>query len=193
MENGDNSNKETTTVTAKEEEAAEQDTEVARSDAGGANERPVDDSSQSPEDGEQESARKKRAMSPGTLALMCDEQDTLFTAPPSPSGLPYSAGQRPYGTTLHAEQERIILSEFRDCLRKIVAVGKRRGKSRNCFSRSKNFVDCDRSGSLRFLASSIGLLVCIDYYSMLEKEAMKVTKLLLCHLSTFRPKYASAQ
>lgn len=77
------------------------------------------------EDGDMENGRKKRAMSPGTLALMCDEQDTLFTAPPSPSGGLFSAGPYP---SLIAERERVILSEFRDCLRSIVSVGKRRGK-----------------------------------------------------------------
>lgn len=68
---------------------------------------------------------KQRAMSPGTLALMCDEQDTLFTAPSSPSG----GCRRPcshHTTHTFAEQERIILSEFRDCLRRIIDVGKRR-------------------------------------------------------------------
>ncbi|CAM6109623.1 unnamed protein product [Calypogeia fissa] len=126
MDNGGSSNREATPATAKEEEAIEKDTEVARNDVAGANERTAEDASPSAEDGEVENGRKKRAMSPGTLALMCDEQDTLFTAPPSPSGVSYPGGHKPYGTTLHAEQERVILSEFRDCLRRIVAVGKRR-------------------------------------------------------------------
>lgn len=68
---------------------------------------------------------KQRAMSPGTLALMCDEQDTLFTAPSSPSG----GCRKPcshHTTQTFAEQERIILSEFRNCLRSIIDVGKRR-------------------------------------------------------------------
>lgn len=130
---GSSSNRETpaTTATAKEEEVTEQDGEVsARNDAAGAaNERAAgEDASPSADDGEEgESVRKKRAMSPGTLALMCDEQDTLFTAPSSPSGASYSGGHRPYGTTLYAEQERVILSEMVECLRKLVAVGKKRG------------------------------------------------------------------
>ncbi|KAL3681297.1 hypothetical protein R1sor_024253 [Riccia sorocarpa] len=81
------------------------------------------ESSSGAEDGDAEKGRKQRAMSPGTLALMCDEQDTLFTAPSSPTGGAVAGG--PYGS-LVAEQERVILTEFRDCLRSIVSVGKRR-------------------------------------------------------------------
>lgn len=73
---------------------------------------------------------KQRAMSPGTLALMCDEQDSLFTAPPSPSGWSNNGGlpmhKSPYLTHMYAEQEKAVLSEFRDCLRRIVSVGNKR-------------------------------------------------------------------
>eukprot|EP01018_Ginkgo_biloba_P005205 Gb_27369 [translate_table: standard] len=68
---------------------------------------------------------KQRAMSPGTLALMCDEQDILFTAPPSPSGGCRGASNH-CTTQQFAEQERVVLSEFRDCLRSIITVGKTR-------------------------------------------------------------------
>ncbi|EFJ17775.1 hypothetical protein SELMODRAFT_420712 [Selaginella moellendorffii] len=64
-----------------------------------------------------EDIREKRPMSPGTLALMCDEQDPLFT--------PATHGD--YDKELAAEQERLILEEFRDCLRKIITVGRKRG------------------------------------------------------------------
>lgn len=72
---------------------------------------------------------KQSAMSPGTLALMCDEQDSVFTGPPSPSGL-NTGGLAPQKSSIsahvHAEQEKAILSEFRDCLRRIVSVGNKR-------------------------------------------------------------------
>ncbi|KAM6583185.1 hypothetical protein CsatB_010187 [Cannabis sativa] len=72
---------------------------------------------------------KGRPMSPDTLALMCDEQDTMFMAPASPSGtghgcnissqLPYEQGM----PELYAEQERLVLSRFRDCLKMVIAFG----------------------------------------------------------------------
>lgn len=70
-------------------------------------------------------ARKQRAVSPGTLALMCDEQDSLFMSSAPPSGIPPSRG--PYSqhaTQIYAEQERAVLTKFRDYLRELVTVGK---------------------------------------------------------------------
>ncbi|KAH9321368.1 hypothetical protein KI387_016007, partial [Taxus chinensis] len=68
---------------------------------------------------------KERAMSPGTLALMCDEQDTFFMGPSSPSGSCRRSSSH-HTTKCFAEQERVILSEFRDCLKTIIDVGKTR-------------------------------------------------------------------
>lgn len=79
--------------------------------------------------------QKGRPMSPGTLALMCDEQDTSFMASASPSGsavqgrgtslrLPLGQGM----TEIYAEQERCVLTEFRDWLMKLITVGGMRGK-----------------------------------------------------------------
>lgn len=72
---------------------------------------------------------KQSAMSPGTLALMCDEQDSGFTGPPSPPA-PNTCGFAPQKSSflarVHVEQERAILSEFRDCLQRIVSVGNKR-------------------------------------------------------------------
>ncbi|MBA0604011.1 hypothetical protein Godav_016703 [Gossypium davidsonii] len=73
---------------------------------------------------------KGRPMSPGTLALMCDEQDTMFMASASPnrimghgcstsSQLPYEQGM----TEIYAEQERIVLTKFRDCLNRLITFG----------------------------------------------------------------------
>ncbi|XP_057861423.2 protein tesmin/TSO1-like CXC 5 isoform X1 [Cryptomeria japonica] len=67
--------------------------------------------------------RKQRAMSPGTLALMCDEQDSLFMPSASPSGDPSRGSYNQHALEVYAEQERAVLTEFRDCLRKIISVG----------------------------------------------------------------------
>ncbi|RWR72461.1 protein tesmin/TSO1-like protein CXC 5 [Cinnamomum micranthum f. kanehirae] len=74
--------------------------------------------------------QKGRPMSPGTLALMCDEQDTSFMASASPSGCAgHGQGtslQLPFGkgvTEMYAEQERCVLTEFRDWLTKLINIG----------------------------------------------------------------------
>lgn len=78
---------------------------------------------------------KGRPMSPDTLALMCDEQDTMFMAAASPSGMGHgcnTSSQIPYGqgmTEVYQEQERIVLSKFRDCLSKLITLGEMKGKS----------------------------------------------------------------
>ncbi|CAI9766540.1 unnamed protein product [Fraxinus pennsylvanica] len=70
-----------------------------------------------------------RPMSPSTLALMCDEQDTIFTPAVSPNGL---SGHNSVTTQLlnrqdltetYAEQERIVLTKFRDCLNRLITLG----------------------------------------------------------------------
>lgn len=77
---------------------------------------------------------KGRPMSPGTLALMCDEQDTMFMAASSPKGLMgvgcNTTSQLPSGqgmTETHAEQERIVLTKFRDCLNRLITFGEIKG------------------------------------------------------------------
>ncbi|KAJ9167829.1 hypothetical protein P3X46_019422 [Hevea brasiliensis] len=73
---------------------------------------------------------KGRPMSPGTLALMCDEQDTMFMAAASPNGLTghgcSATSQLPCGqgmADIYAEQERIVLTKFRDCLNRLITFG----------------------------------------------------------------------
>ncbi|MFS7945035.1 putative Lin-54 family protein [Helianthus anomalus] len=79
---------------------------------------------------------KGRPMSPGTLALMCDEQDTGFTASTSnglglgPDGTE-APSQLPNGqvvTETYAAQEKIVLTAFRDCLNKLITLGELKGK-----------------------------------------------------------------
>ncbi|KAM7509533.1 hypothetical protein LguiA_019986 [Lonicera macranthoides] len=63
---------------------------------------------------------KERPLSPGTLALMCDEQDTMFSVAASPNGL---TGPDRGMTEAYADQERIVLTKFRDCLNKLITLG----------------------------------------------------------------------
>ncbi|CAA2986551.1 Hypothetical predicted protein [Olea europaea subsp. europaea] len=72
---------------------------------------------------------KERPMSPSTLALMCDEQDTIFTPAASSNEL---SGHSSVTTQLlnrqdlsetYAEQERIVLTKFRDCLNRLITLG----------------------------------------------------------------------
>jgi hypothetical protein len=87
---------------------------------------------------------KGRPMSPGTLALMCDEQDTMFMRASSPIGPMNHAcntsSQFPSGqgvTEVYAEQERIVLTQFRDFLNRVITMGEING---NIFlSSSYNF------------------------------------------------------
>ncbi|KAG6739656.1 hypothetical protein POTOM_057269 [Populus tomentosa] len=79
---------------------------------------------------------KGRPMSPGTLELMCDEQDTMLMAAASPNGLMghgcNTSSQLPCGQGMaeaHAEQERIVLTKFRDCLNRLITFGEIKGKS----------------------------------------------------------------
>ncbi|KAL3535736.1 hypothetical protein ACH5RR_004197 [Cinchona calisaya] len=98
---------------------------------------------------------KSRPMSPGTLALMCDEQDTMFTTAASPSGLTGQSNmscQLPHGqglTEAYAEQERIILTNFRDCLNKLITLGEIKETKCSSFaqSESSNQRDLGSNGS----------------------------------------------
>ncbi|CAN1120107.1 Protein tesmin/TSO1-like CXC 5 [Linum perenne] len=72
---------------------------------------------------------KSQPMSPGTLALMCDEKDTLFMAPgTSSSGLTGNGGNASVQLQTYAEQERVVLAKFRDCLNKLITIGEIKGK-----------------------------------------------------------------
>ncbi|XP_047053673.1 protein tesmin/TSO1-like CXC 6 isoform X1 [Lolium rigidum] len=67
--------------------------------------------------------KSSRPMSPGTLALMCDEQDTMFVTSENVDAQP-TVAVNPNRSELYAEQERCVLTEFRDCLRKLVQYGR---------------------------------------------------------------------
>ncbi|KAE9586023.1 putative transcription factor Tesmin family [Lupinus albus] len=73
---------------------------------------------------------KGRPVSPGTLALMCDEQDTMPMTAASPVGSISHAcstsSQFPYGqgmAEVYAEQERTVLTKFRDFLNGVINMG----------------------------------------------------------------------
>ncbi|KAF9616478.1 hypothetical protein IFM89_029775 [Coptis chinensis] len=76
-------------------------------------------------------AQNGRPMSPGTLALMCDEQDSMFMANSSTDGALGSGQNRPPElpdgqdmTEVYMEQERLVLTAFRDCIRQIITCGR---------------------------------------------------------------------
>ncbi|KAL3586281.1 hypothetical protein D5086_013148 [Populus alba] len=102
---------------------------------------------------------KGRPMSPGTLALMCDEQDTIFMAAASPNGLMghacNSSSQLPCGqgmTEAYAEQERIVLSKFRDCLNKLITFGEI--KETKCSSSARTELGNEKGPSSKGLANT---------------------------------------
>lgn len=78
----------------------------------------------------------ERPISPGTLALMCDEQDTTFTAAAAPpndltSLSNNTSSQPPHGqgrAEIYPELERIVLAQTRDCLKKLITLGEIKGK-----------------------------------------------------------------
>ncbi|KAJ6995452.1 protein tesmin/TSO1-like CXC 5 isoform X1 [Populus alba x Populus x berolinensis] len=102
---------------------------------------------------------KGRPMSPGTLALMCDEQDTIFMAAASPNGLMghacNSSSQLPCGqgmTEAYAEQERIVLSKFRDCLNRLITFGEI--KETKCSSSARTELGNEKGPSSKGLANT---------------------------------------
>ncbi|KAF8090734.1 hypothetical protein N665_0468s0011 [Sinapis alba] len=76
-------------------------------------------------EGSNSDASKGRPLSPATLALMCDEQDTIFMVAASehngsvdPGGCrTNSQGQ----SQNYAEQERVVLTKLRDCLSRLIS------------------------------------------------------------------------
>ncbi|CAL2234375.1 unnamed protein product [Prunus armeniaca] len=74
--------------------------------------------------------QNSRPMSPGTLALMCDEQDKMFMAAGLPNGVGSSSPSMTQNSTqeigcteVYAEQERLVLTGFRDFLNHLITRG----------------------------------------------------------------------
>ncbi|XP_022145030.1 protein tesmin/TSO1-like CXC 5 [Momordica charantia] len=84
---------------------------------------------------------RARPMSPGTLALMCDERDTMFMRASPANGLAghgcNTSSHVPdkSASEVYVEQENIVLTKFRDCLNKLITLGEI--KERNFTSRSE--------------------------------------------------------
>lgn len=91
---------------------------------------------------------KERPISPGTLALMCDEQDTVFTAAAAP---PNDLTSFSYNTSfqlhhvqgreeIYPELEKIMLTQTCDCLKKLITLGEIKGKFLYIFFLSENLI-----------------------------------------------------
>lgn len=104
----------------------------------------ITDLQQSPKEGDAQKAMadessSERPMSPGTLALMCDEHDSVFMNSDSDGFLDHdhadnnnnnnnqkNHGRLPNGqiiTQTYVEQEKTVLTTFRDCLNKLITLG----------------------------------------------------------------------
>lgn len=108
----------------------------------------ITDLQQSPKEGDAQKAMadessSERPMSPGTLALMCDEHDSVFMNSDSDGFLDHdhadnnnnnnqkNHGRLPNGqiiTQTYVEQEKTVLTTFRDCLNKLITLGELKGK-----------------------------------------------------------------
>lgn len=67
--------------------------------------------------------QNERPVSPGTLALLCDERDSLFLEEGLQSGMiDQTQSTRHDSTKMYAEQERIILTNFHDFLSKLISL-----------------------------------------------------------------------
>ena len=69
-------------------------------------------------------------MSPGTLALLCDEKDTMFMAAGLPNGGTTHGGNvtRNKCTELYAQQESCVLTTFRNFLSGLITRGSIKGE-----------------------------------------------------------------
>ncbi|XP_074568058.1 protein tesmin/TSO1-like CXC 5 isoform X2 [Curcuma longa] len=72
-----------------------------------------------------EAEKGGRVMSPGTLALLCDEQDMIFATSQATAKDPRSSSNQST-SEVYAEQERAVLIEFREYLLKLVTYGRRK-------------------------------------------------------------------
>ncbi|KAL4284506.1 hypothetical protein GQ457_16G003560 [Hibiscus cannabinus] len=86
---------------------------------------------------------KQKPMSPGTLALMCDEEDTMFVEAPSNGIMGHSCNTSSQKMEIYAEQERIVLTKFRDCLNRLITFGE--VKETQCSSLARTDIGGQRS------------------------------------------------
>ncbi|GKV44859.1 hypothetical protein SLEP1_g52002 [Rubroshorea leprosula] len=74
--------------------------------------------------------QNRRPLSPGTRALMCEEEDAMFLAAPSQTALPshcQNTSKKSLNeherTEVYAEQERLVLTSLRDLLNRLITCG----------------------------------------------------------------------
>lgn len=86
----------------------------------------------------------ERPVSPGTLALMCDEQDAMFMEGGSADRLTNhvrsTQSQLPERgvSEAYAEQEGIVLTKFRDCLNRLITFGEFKETQYSSLARSES-------------------------------------------------------
>ncbi|KAL4563929.1 hypothetical protein LXL04_027978 [Taraxacum kok-saghyz] len=91
-----------------------------------------------------EGGSKLRPMSPGTLALMCDEHDSVFINSSSNGFVDHHAdnyNRLPDGqvvTEIYGEQEKTVLTTFRDCLNKLITLGELKETQCSSLARSES-------------------------------------------------------
>ncbi|KAE8735232.1 Protein tesmin/TSO1-like CXC 8 [Hibiscus syriacus] len=85
-----------------------------------------------------------RPLSPGTRALMCDEEDTMFMEVKSPNlltnhsrNVTQKSSNGHECTEVYAEQERLVLTLFRDFLNKLITCGSIKETMRSPSARSE--------------------------------------------------------
>ncbi|XVF35465.1 hypothetical protein REPUB_Repub18cG0148300 [Reevesia pubescens] len=78
----------------------------------------------------EDDVQNRRPLSPGILALMCDEEDAMFMAAGSPNAVADHSGNITKKlsnghecTEVYAEQERLVLTRFRGFLNQLIACG----------------------------------------------------------------------
>ncbi|KAI4380405.1 hypothetical protein MLD38_006601 [Melastoma candidum] len=95
-----------------------------------------------------------RPMSPGTLALMCDEQDAMLIAASSPTGSrsnDYNSSSQLHSgqgiSETYVEQEKIALTAVRDCINKLITWGEIKETQYSSLARSELVHNRDFKGN----------------------------------------------
>ncbi|XVF89197.1 hypothetical protein PTKIN_Ptkin19aG0110900 [Pterospermum kingtungense] len=109
-------------------EAFETSQKGATEDHASENHAVVDRSGNSGSNGDD--VQNARPLSPGTRALMCDEEDAMFMATGSPDvladhsrNMTQKSSNGYECTEVYAEQERLVLTKFRDLLNQLITCG----------------------------------------------------------------------
>ncbi|KAJ0250898.1 CRC domain-containing protein [Hirschfeldia incana] len=95
-------------------------------------------------DGNKDDGSKGKPLSPATLALMCDEQDTIFmVAAAEPNG---DSGANSQGQSeIYAEQERVVLTKYRDCVTRLFSCAE--FKESMCLYSARRHIQSPSTGS----------------------------------------------